>query len=227
MVLKTDKSEIPETGTVHKTSTVQTVVDTMLSRINDGRLMPGQNVVAQDFMDELQVSKAPVREAIHILVGEGVLELVQNRSARVRRLTHDDLIAFTEVWAAVAGVNVRLGADHIDEGDNRVQIERLLNDIRRTEQSKIAMEFFSAVTVFHRALSKMSANTYIAETIKRAHFNFFHRHITLIFPGRYWRRHMVAFEKVGVAILNGDGVAAERHYRKHMRWVIEHMQSIR
>ena len=212
---------------MNKTSAVQLVVDTMLSRINDNSLMPGQNVVAQEFMDELQVSKAPVREAIHILVGEGVMELVQNRSARVRRLTHDDLIAFTEVWAAVGGVNVRLGSDHINEGDNRAQIEKLLNDIRETERSKVAADFFSAVTAFHRALTKMSANTYIAETIKRAHFDFFHRHITLVFPGRYWRRHIVAFEKIAAAVLDGDGIAAERHYRKHMRWVVEHMRAIR
>jgi len=82
------------------------------------------------------------------------------------------------------------------------------------------------VTKFHQALSRMSANGYIAETIKRAHFSFFHRHITLLFPGRYWRRHIAAFEKVGAAILAGDGVSAERHYRKHMRWVVEHMRTI-
>ena len=55
---------------------------------------PGQMIIAHDLMSELGVSKAPVREGIHVLVGEGVMELLPNRSARIRRLSAADLRDF-------------------------------------------------------------------------------------------------------------------------------------
>ncbi len=225
MVSSNRKHESGSAVAGSKTSAVQTVVDTILSRIREGYLIPGQHIIAQDIMDELGLSKAPVREAIHILVGEGVMELVQNRSAKVRNMTRRDLIAFTEVWSAVGGVNVRLGAKHIHENGNKERAEKLLKNIVKTEKNRVPLEFFTAVTEFHTALTEMSGNNYIRDIITRAHFSYFHRHIMLTFPGHHWRRHISAFEKLGKAVLEADGDAAERHYRKHMRWVVKHLQS--
>jgi DNA-binding GntR family transcriptional regulator len=200
-------------------SAVQRVIDVILSRVRSGEYVPGQIIVTRDLMGEMGLSKAPVREGIHVLVGEGVMELLPNRSARIRKLSLKDLLDFVEVWGAVGGVNLRLGADHVHDPVGRRRIAEALDAIHRTERNHVPYEFFMAVARLHSTLVDISDNSYIRQIITRAHFGHFHRHIERIFPGPYWREHLDAFRNAGEALLAGDGEQAEAIYRRHMRWV--------
>jgi DNA-binding GntR family transcriptional regulator len=230
--MSSSKSETPsirassevETSDDAKPSAVQRVVDVVLSRIRSGEYAPGQIIVARDLMAELDLSKAPVREGIHVLVGEGVVELLQNRSARIRKLSTKDLLDFVEVWAAVGGVNVRLAAEHVGDNDHRRRVAEASKRIQRTGQNRVPYEFFMAVANFHSVLADLSDNDYIRSIINRAHFAHFHRHIERILPGAYWQKHLDAFQQIADAVLAGNGEAAERVYRRHMSWVLETMR---
>lgn len=200
-------------------SAVQRVIDVVLGRIRSGEYVPGQIIVARDLMGELSLSKAPVREGIHVLVGEGVIELLPNRSARIRRLSLKDLLDFVEVWGAVGGVNLRLGSQYIGDPDSRRRIAEALKAIQRTERNRIPYDFFMAIAHLHSTLADISGNGYIQAIITRAHFDHFHRHIERMFPGAYWNEHIIAFKRAGEALLAGDGDKAETIYRNHMRWV--------
>jgi len=208
-----------------KPTAVQLVVETILARIKEGRYIPGQYLIAGDLMQELNLSKAPVREAIHVLVGEGIIELLQNRSARIRSLSMDELIDFSEVWAAVGGVNVRLAADHMHLKGNKVLVRKALKPILVSETTKNSTEYFAAVSNLHLVLSEISGNKYITQMVNRSNFDHFYRHISGMFPGTHWRRHVEAFQKTTVAILDSKGDVAERIYRKHMQWVIAHLKT--
>ena len=207
-----------------KPSAVQRVVDLVLGRIRSGEYAPGQMIIARDLMRELALSKAPVREGIHVLVGEGVMELLPNRSARIRKLSSTDLREFVEVWGAIGGVNMRLGAEHAATKRDRDRIGQALKGIQRTGKTRVPYEFFMAVAHLHQTLADISGNSYIRTIIGRAHFAHFHRHIERMFPGPYWNQHLTAFRKVGEALLAGDGELAERRYRKHLRWVLDMMK---
>lgn len=211
-------------GEEGKTSAVQRVVDVVLARIRTGEYAPGQIIVARDLMGELGVSKAPVREGIHVLVGEGVMELLANRSARIRKLSHKDLLDFIEVWGAIGGVNIRLGAESVGSGDNGSRLAAALERIQETGRNRINYEFFMAVGNLHSTLADISGNSFIKTFITRAHFAHFYRHIERGFPGAYWPEHLTAFRQMGDALLAGDGERAERIYRQHMRWVLDMMK---
>ena len=221
-----DETSADATGTSQDTkqSAVQRVAELVLGRIRSGEYAPGQIIVVRDLMAELALSKAPVREAIHILVGEGVMELLPNRSARIRKLSAKDMLDFVEVWAAVGGVNLRLGAEHAATPAGRARIAEALERIQRTGHNRVPYEFFMAVAHLHQVLAALSGNSYIALVIGRAQFAHFHRHIERLFPGAYWTQHLDAFHQAGEAMLAGDGEAAERIYRKHMRWVLDAMK---
>ena len=213
------------TAKKRKPTAVQLVIETIMSRIKEGRYIPGQYLIAGDLMEELKLSKAPVREAIHVLVGEGVIELLQNRSARIRRLSMDELIDFSEVWAAIGGVNVRLAADSMKLKANQARVKQALKPILESEKTKNGANYFAAVSNFHLILSEISGNTHITQMVNRSNFGHFYRHISGIYPGTHWRRHVDAFQKITVTILAGKGDTAERIYRKHMQWVIAHLKT--
>lgn len=207
-----------------KPSAVQRVVNTVLLRLRNGEYAPGQIIVARDLMTELDLSKAPVREGIHVLVGEGVMELLPNRSARIRLLSAKDMLDFVEVWAAVGGVNLRLGAERLSNNDDRRRIAEAAKRIQHAGQVRVPHEFFMAVTHLHSVMADVSDNGYIRRIIVHANFSHFHRHIERIFPGAYWQKHLEAFEQIISAVQAGEGDTAERIYRKHMSWVLEAMR---
>jgi len=200
-------------------SAVQRVVDVVLGRIRSGEYAPGQIIVTRDLMDELSLSKAPVREGIHVLVGEGVMELLPNRSARIRKLSVKDLLDFVEVWGAIGGVNLRLGSEHVGDPGSHRRIAEALQAIQNTDRTRIPYDFFMAVAQLHSTLADITGNSYIRTIITRAHFAHFHRHVERMFPGAYWDEHLTAFKQAGEALLSGDGEQAETIYRRHMRWV--------
>lgn len=201
-------------------SAVQRVIELVLTRIRSGEYAPGQIIVARDLMSELDVSKAPVREGIHVLVGEGVMELLPNRSARIRKLSAKDMVDFAEFWAAIGGLNMRLTAAQLDHGDNREKIREALARIQATGRSRVPYDFFMAVGHLHITLADISQNGFIQEFIRGTHVAHFYRHIERGFPGSYWATHLTAFRRVGEALLVGDGERAERIYLKHMRWAV-------
>lgn len=64
-------------------------------------LAPGQPLSELSLAKELGSSRTPIREAIGLLVAEGVLETTHNRGAVVRRLTRSDIVDLCEVREAM------------------------------------------------------------------------------------------------------------------------------
>lgn len=70
-------------------------------RIISGKLEQGAPVREQDFADEFQVSRGPIREAIRILEGEGLVAVLARRGAFVTELTVDEVRDIFEIRAGL------------------------------------------------------------------------------------------------------------------------------
>src|SRR4051794_26452078 len=64
----------------------QAAVDRLLKGILEGRLRPGQRLVVQALAEALGLGRMPIREALLVLAGIGVVEVRPNRGAVVRGL---------------------------------------------------------------------------------------------------------------------------------------------
>src|SRR6266511_132086 len=69
----------------------QAIVQSLLTDVFQGKLRPGQRLVTQDLAERFGVSHTPIREALICLAGIGILDLVPNRGAIVRRVTTQDV----------------------------------------------------------------------------------------------------------------------------------------
>lgn len=69
--------------------------------IVQGRRLPGQRLVERDIAAQLQVSRLPVREAIRILVADGIVVARPRSWAVVRSFTQKDVRDFAEVREAL------------------------------------------------------------------------------------------------------------------------------
>jgi len=72
-------------------------VQSLLTEVFEGRLRAGQHLVTQELAARFGVSHTPIREALIALAGIGVIDLLPNRGAVVRRVTARDVREICQV----------------------------------------------------------------------------------------------------------------------------------
>jgi len=204
-----------------KTNTsVATVLTELRSGIQRGRYAPGQRLVTSRLASNLKTSLAPVREALHILIGEGLVEMQPNRGARVRTLSAQTFLDGLQVLDVVGGLALRLIAPKLKEARVRDDIEQVLADITQAARRRNAHNFFAAIDAAHRLMNEHSGNAYLNPILSRIHLEYFGRQIADLLPDSFWGRYTDAYTRVGDLLGRADARGAERAWRQHTQWVI-------
>ncbi len=91
------------------------LVGRLRSLIVEGHFPPGEKLGEQEICDRFHVSRTPLREALKVLAGEGLVEIVPNRGARVSKLTAADLDEAFPVMGALEGLAGELACANISD----------------------------------------------------------------------------------------------------------------
>ncbi|MBA4066112.1 MAG: GntR family transcriptional regulator [Isosphaera sp.] len=105
----------------------QSVVRAVLTDIFHGRLRPGQRLVTEMLANRFGVSHTPIREALIELGGVGVVDLLPNRGAVVRRVTVQTVREVCQVRKVLECEAVRGAARRADPAE----VAAVAADIRR------------------------------------------------------------------------------------------------
>lgn len=99
----------------------QQVVQSVLREVFCGQLRAGQHLVTRALAERYGVSHTPVREALVALAGLGIVDLLPNRGAVVRRVTARDVREVCQVRRALECEAVRLACGRVEQ----VRLEEL------------------------------------------------------------------------------------------------------
>ncbi|CAN5631339.1 GntR family transcriptional regulator [soil metagenome] len=91
-----DRSRPSLLDAIHHEPLRERVASVIREAIFDGSLHPGAPLVEKTIAEDLQISRAPVREAIRMLATEGLVDSVSYKGSTVRRLSERDV---QEVYA--------------------------------------------------------------------------------------------------------------------------------
>ena len=91
--METDRST---SGMLRSQSLVELVTDHLRGDILSGALEPGERLVEEQLTQRFQISRAPLREALRLLVEQGLVEHLPRRGARVTTYSARD---FDELFA--------------------------------------------------------------------------------------------------------------------------------
>jgi DNA-binding GntR family transcriptional regulator len=145
--------------------------DEVLVRLRDaiveGRLGPGARVPERELCAEIGVSRTPLREALKVLAAEGLIELLPNRGARVRRFTEKDVRECFEVLAAVESAAGRLACARITDGEIAA-IERLHYEMYACYLRRELPAYFRLNQAIHASIVDAAGNG----TLKATHQSF-------------------------------------------------------
>src|SRR6478672_389437 len=85
--------------------------------IATGKLLPGSRLDEVELAKRFNVSRTPIREALNLLLGEGLIEIRPRRGAVVARVSAERLIEMFEVMAELEAMCVQLATRRMSDGE--------------------------------------------------------------------------------------------------------------
>lgn len=130
--------------------------------IATGKLPPGTHLDEVELGLRFGVSRTPIREALSLLAGEGLLEIRPRRGAVVAHITPQKLIEMFEVMAELEAMCARLAARRITEHELQELISAHQECVDAAA-NKDSDSYFYANEKFHRAIYLGAQNHFLFE----------------------------------------------------------------
>jgi DNA-binding GntR family transcriptional regulator len=181
-----------------------TVVDAVKGGIRTGRYVPGQRLIEADLAAEFGVKRTAVRDALRILAGDGIVELVPQKGARVRRMTHEDLRALVPILAGLLRTTLRLALGRMQQPPLREQLESAMQGLRHARALEDFAQFQFATLRYTHVLHRAAANHFLDYLHAKLHPDLFHRQFSFGIRMADWDGYIDHFERMHAAILAGQ-----------------------
>jgi DNA-binding GntR family transcriptional regulator len=145
------------------------IVQSLLTSVFQGQLRAGQHLVTQELAQRFGVSHTPIREALITLAGVGIIDLLPNRGAIVRRVTAVDVREICQVRRALECAATRRACGRLD----LTQLHDLAGDLRRliSAAAPHTPDFIQQARAvdsrLHDLIAEGSGNAFLAKELSR------------------------------------------------------------
>lgn len=203
----------------------QAIVESILANVFRGELRAGAHLVTQDLAERFGVSHTPVREALIALAGIGIIDLLPNRGALVRRVSAHEVREVCQVRRVLECEATRSACGRID----LKQLHELAGELRHLLEarnrtgSRFVAEARTLDSRLHDLIAESCGNVFLAKEIGRL------KTLFRAFRDVAWERdeerndyHRLAEESrehlaIVEALLTNDAKQAARAMARHIR----------
>jgi DNA-binding GntR family transcriptional regulator len=209
-----------EAGTTRTGAAQRRVLDGLRAAILRGDLAPGQRLVEADLAQAYGAARGSVRLALIDLAGEGLVERIEHRGARVRVVTLAEAIEITECRMVLEGLCAAKAAERVSPAQAG-ELTALAAEMRVTVAAGDVLAYSDLNQRLHRLVRQISAQRTAAQTIERLRGQFVRHQFRLALqPGRP-AVSVDEHARIVAAITARDPAAAEAAMRAHLGSVIE------
>lgn len=195
------------------------ITDYIKQALLSGKLKPGDKVNEVRVAAELSISRAPVREALQMLVKEGLIISIPQRGKFIKSLSAKEIRDSYAIGGVLEGAAVAECIESFTPEDF-FALEKLLDQMERLdEHAPDYVECFARLDIaFHERLLGKSANKLMVEQARTVC-----QRMSKFLLFRYWPRafshaEVVArHKKVLAAIRTGSRDNIEKSIREHYR----------
>ncbi|GGK91628.1 GntR family transcriptional regulator [Nocardia jinanensis] len=189
-----------------------TVYERLRGAILDGTLPPGQMVSENQLANEFGASRTPVREALHRLEVEMLVERI-GRTVRVRTTSPEEILDIYEVRITLEGAAARGAALRATEFD-RARL-RAANASMRAAGNDPG-ERAATNREFHETLWHASHSPTLVDLLKRLNVHLIRYPTTTLEDDERWRTVLVEHDAMIEAIEKRDVARAQSLAESHM-----------
>lgn len=195
---------------------VELVVREIRDGIIAGRFAPGQRLITRELMADLGYGRGTIREALGRLAADGLLDLVPNQGAAVRRFSRQEMQDLFRIRAVLESLAAELAAERIGEGDNHREFQAMLDaiDIDETDPE---VGFFGKNLTFHNTILKISGNRELQTLLSRMQLPIIMLQVQNAMRTSQFEHSTREHQDVAAAILAGDPERARKTMEAHLR----------
>jgi DNA-binding GntR family transcriptional regulator len=198
------------------------VLSHILAEMEAGRLGPGSRVNAARIAATLNLSAAPVREALSVLAGRGVLDLLQDRGAIMRPFSVRQVAEMWEVIAEIAALGLRLAGRAVAAGADTSEVVTRYEEIGREPASVSPVAFLLRLNEYHWAAHRLCGNEFVTQAIDRLGVPYWDWYLAkAIDVHANLQGYLTNYRRMHEALMAGDGEAAAAIIRFHADWSIQ------
>jgi DNA-binding GntR family transcriptional regulator len=190
-----------------------------------GEFAPQQRLIEADLSERYDASRASVRTALLNLTGEGLVERLPNRGARVRAITVTEAVEIVEVRLGLESLCARKAAENLTD-DAAEQLRGLRSQIQEAVAASDLPTYSVLNQEMDRRIRALSAHATATQLLERLRAQSARHQFRLSFlPGR---AATSAPEHIAImdAILARDPDAAEAATRAHLTGIIEVLRAL-
>jgi DNA-binding GntR family transcriptional regulator len=130
-------------------------------------LPPQTAIDEQALMQDLQVGRTPIREALQRLAAEGLVVLAPRRGMFVSEISITDLQKIFELRLVLEGFSARLAAQRATDSQ-LATMEALMRELEKTGD-RDGKALMAIDEQFHELLYQAADNELLADTLRRLH----------------------------------------------------------
>jgi DNA-binding GntR family transcriptional regulator len=202
-------------------SSPERVAATITKGVLRRRYLVGQRLVEAELTAELGVGRSTVREALKILAGNGVVEIVPHRGALIRGLTLSDSENLLDVLEVLTGLAARAAAEKIDRGTNRKLFTDAARPLIEPSDSQQLGRILDDRARFYQVMLQVADNAELERAMPLGRAHLFRTQFYSYVTKADLRAMVGEYRNITNAILGGDGSKAEIYARRHIRKTAE------
>ena len=144
------------------------VMDTILNKIDTGTLNPGDVIAEDALIEELEISRTPLREALLQLEAHGLVTRQPRKGVVVFKPTLEEFLAILEVHAKLEGQAAGLAARRLSptrrDALREVVDKCAAHEAQHGDRNHDA--YYQLNLDFHRIVGEASGNPFLLDMIK-------------------------------------------------------------
>lgn len=191
------------------------IADQIKQLIYAGEFQPGDRLNEAALALRMGTSRGPIREAIRILAGIGLVTAVMNRGVFVRKVSVREMLEVYELRALVFGFAAERAAEHVTDAD-RARFEALLDAMDAACQAGDNGRYYDLNLEFHHLILTLShsqrAQRQYEDYVKELHL---FRRQNFNRPGNM-RTSNVEHRRIYEAIAKGSKAKARQQAELHI-----------
>lgn len=181
-----------------------------------GKLVSGERIVEDDLAEKFQISRTPLREALHRLEQDGLLYRPTGRGLAVTYLSEDEAKQLYEVRSKLEGLATRLAVVNLT-ADDKSYLKNLSNKFEKSGEELTNSEMKEFSRQLHGFIFRKCKNVICNKLLEKIEpLVARYKYVSVAKKGR---NHYAYLEHLEIldCMIDGDVEKAERAMVKHIK----------
>ncbi len=214
----------PTVSRIERRSLHDVVADRLRDMIVEGGLAPGIVIPEMELCQSLGVSRTPIREALKLLVQEGLVEYLPKRGFAVRMLEAGEALQMLELLAELEGFATSLACERGSDGGIR-EIAQLHEAMLIAHRAGDMSRYFKLNQDIHDGIVRLSENQPLVEAHRRLSSRLRRVRFLSNREESDWKASVADHEAILTCLLARDAAALRPLMTRHVRDIWQAVKS--